>query len=86
MTTSQVLIKLPSNLKNKVKTIAQKEGKNLSVVIRELLEKYVKERDMENYIDDLWRKIGEELNPVDESRMDELIHLIRKEKNVKSCD
>jgi len=80
MATSQVLIKLPLNLKHKVKSIAQKEGKNFSVIVRELLEKYVKERDMENYIDNLWGKIGNKLAPIESENIDDLIHKIRKEK------
>ena len=85
MNTSQVLIKLPPNLKNKVKSIAQKEGKNFSLIVRELLENYVKEKDMESYIDELWVKIGKELDPsLKKDKIDEIIHLVRKEKNDKS--
>ncbi len=84
MNTSQVLIKLPPNLKNKVKSIAQKEGKNFSLIVRELLENYVKEKDMESYIDELWLKIGKELDPLKKDKIDEIIHIVRKEKNNKS--
>lgn len=45
-------------LKNKAARLAKTEGKNLSEVIRELLESYVKNRDIESYIDNLWDRIG----------------------------
>ena len=79
MALSQILIKLPPDLKSRVKLIAQKEGKNFSLLVRELLEKYVKERDMEGYIDNLWGKISKELEPVEVDKIDKLIHTIRQE-------
>jgi predicted DNA-binding protein len=59
---TQMIIRLDPALKNKVSTIAKKEGKNLSELVRELLEKYAKERDMGTYIEDLWDKIGKKLS------------------------
>lgn len=61
MSNTQMLIRLDSNTKNKLRKFAQSEGKNTSQVVRELIEKYIQNRDMNNYIDDLWEKIGKKL-------------------------
>ncbi|HHE38756.1 MAG TPA: CopG family transcriptional regulator [Candidatus Cloacimonetes bacterium] len=59
--TTQMIIRIESELKNKVSLLAQSEGKKLSSLVRELLESYVKERDISAYIDDLWNRIGDNL-------------------------
>jgi len=56
--TTQMIIRLDPGLKDKASKLAKKEGKSLSELVRELLEKYTKERDMGTYIDDLWDRIG----------------------------
>ncbi|MCH7927014.1 MAG: CopG family transcriptional regulator [Candidatus Dadabacteria bacterium] len=61
MSKSQMIIRLDSNMKNKLSKIARAEGKNSSEVIRELISEYVHERDMSEYIDDLWNRIGARL-------------------------
>ena len=59
--TTQMIIRLDSEVKEKITRLAQAEGKNTSQVVRELIENYIRERDMEAYIDDLWRRIGKKL-------------------------
>ena len=54
----QLIVRIDSELKNKASRLAKTEGKNLSEVIRELLENYIKTHDISSYIDDLWNKIG----------------------------
>ncbi|OQX63215.1 MAG: CopG family transcriptional regulator, partial [Desulfococcus sp. 4484_241] len=44
--TTQMIIRLDPGLKDKASNLAKKEGKSLSELVRELLEKYTKERDM----------------------------------------
>ena len=56
---TQMIIRVDPSLKNKVSKLAKAEGKNLSELVRELLEKYTQERDMSAYIDDLWDRIGQ---------------------------
>jgi predicted DNA-binding protein len=56
---TQMIVRINPELKNKVNTIAKGEGKSISEVVRELLEEYVKNRDIGLYIDDLWQRIGE---------------------------
>ncbi|MDA8163957.1 MAG: ribbon-helix-helix protein, CopG family [Desulfobacteraceae bacterium] len=71
--TTQMIIRLDDELKEKVNKLAKAEGKNASIVVRELLEGYVKDRDISAYIDDLWRRAGGRLkakgvNPEDIAR------------------
>ena len=59
--TTQMIVRIDPELKNKVNSIAKAEGKSVSAVVRELLEDYVKNRDIGLYIDDLWQRIGNRL-------------------------
>ena len=54
----QMIIRIDPDLKSKVENCARAEGKNVSLVVRELLEDYVINRDISGYIDDLWNRIG----------------------------
>lgn len=55
---TQMIVRIDSDLKNKVSNLAKSEGKNVSEIVRELLDNYVKDRDISSYIDDLWGRIG----------------------------
>jgi len=57
----QMIIRVDSDLKNRANHLAKIEGKNLSQLVRELLEKYTKERDAKTYIDMLWNNIENNL-------------------------
>ena len=76
---TQMIIRIESSLKDKVRRLAKSEGKNLSELVRELLEKYTKERDMGAYIDSLWDKIGMNLsnNNISEPDVEKVIKQIR---------
>ena len=67
---TQVIVRIDSRLKQQAVGLAKAEGKNVSLVIRELLEKYVKDRDMSLYIDDLWARIGNSLKNAGETQND----------------
>lgn len=56
-----MIVRINPELKNKVNALAKAEGKSISEVVRELLEEYVKNRDIGLYIDDLWQRIGDKL-------------------------
>ena len=56
--TTQMMVRIDPDLKSKVSNFAKLEGKSVSEVVRELLEEYVKNRDMDAYIDNLWDRIG----------------------------
>jgi hypothetical protein len=60
--TEQMIVRIDSDLKAKVNKFAKVEGKNVSEVVRELLEDYVKSRDINSYIVDLWDRIGGKLS------------------------
>jgi len=76
---TQMIIKVEPGLKNKVSQLAKAEGKNLSEFVRELLEKYTKERDMSVYIDSLWDRIGQNFskNNISEADIEEAIKQVR---------
>jgi len=76
---TQMIIRVEPSLKNKVSQLAKAEGKNLSELVRELLEKYTKERDMGVYIDSLWDRIGQNFskNNISEADIEEAIKQVR---------
>jgi predicted DNA-binding protein len=59
--TTQMIIRIEPDLKNQLNRLARVEGKTSSQMVRELIEDYVKERDINAYIDDLWDRIGRKL-------------------------
>ena len=59
--TTQMIVRVDPELKAKVNDLAKAEGKNTSAVVRELLEDYVRSRDIGSYVDDLWQRIGSKL-------------------------
>ncbi len=67
---TQMIIRVESELKDKVSRLAKSEGKNLSELVRELMEKYTRERDAGAYIDMLWDNIGRKLSKNNISRSD----------------
>ncbi len=66
----QMIIRIDPVLKNRVENYARAEGKNLSMIVRELLEDYVINRDISGYIDDLWNRIGKKFREQDISADD----------------
>ena len=62
MATTQLIIRLDERVKVNFFKLAKADGKNSSLVIRELIESYIQERSMDKYIDDLWKRVGRKLN------------------------
>jgi predicted DNA-binding protein len=58
---NQMIVRIDPDLKDKVRNLAKAEGKSVSEVVRELLEEYVRNRDIGLYVDDLWERIGGKL-------------------------
>ena len=58
---SQVLIRVDKELKNKFQRISRIEQKSVNEKVRELMEEYVKEHDMEGAMRSLWDEIGQSL-------------------------
>lgn len=57
----QLLIRVAPELKRKLARLATMEGKTSTQVVRDLIEDYVKKRDVASYIDALWNRIGRSL-------------------------
>lgn len=58
---TQMIIRIDPDIKNRLSKLARVEGKTTSQMVRELIEDYIKERDIGLYIDDLWDRIGKKL-------------------------
>jgi antitoxin component of RelBE/YafQ-DinJ toxin-antitoxin module len=56
-----MILRIDSQLKAKANDLAKAEGKSVSRVVRELLEEYVRDRDISAYVDDLWKRIGDKV-------------------------
>ena len=58
---SQVLIRVDKGLKDKFQRLSRTEQKSVNEKVRELMEEYVKEHDMEAAMRSLWDEIGQSL-------------------------
>ena len=58
---TQMIVRLDPQLKDKLNKLARSEGKTSSQVVRDLIGNYIKEKDIGSYIDNLWDRIGEKL-------------------------
>ena len=56
--TTQMIIRIDPELKNRLTKLARLEGKATSQMVRELIQDYLREKDIGAYIDDLWDRIG----------------------------
>jgi len=56
--TTQMITRIDSGMKNRINRLARVEGKTTSQMARELIEDYLREKDIGTYIDDLWDRIG----------------------------
>ncbi len=56
--TTQLLIRIDADVKHKVDKLAKMEGQTTSGIVRQMIEEYVRERDISTHIDDLWSRIG----------------------------
>lgn len=59
--TTQMIIRIDPEVKKRLSKLARVEGKTTSQMVRELIEDYIKERDISAYVDDLWNRIGGKL-------------------------
>ena len=59
--TTQMIIRMDPETKDRISKLARGEGKTTSRVVRELIENYIRERDIGPYIDNLWDRIGGKL-------------------------
>ncbi len=59
--TTQMIVRIDPEVKERLSKLAKVEGKTTSQMVRELIEDYIKERDIGTYVDDLWSRIGGKL-------------------------
>lgn len=59
--TTQMIIRIDTEIKEKISRLARQEGKTTSQIVREMIEDFVRERDISTYIDNLWERIGKKL-------------------------
>ncbi len=59
--TTQMIVRINPEVKERFNKLARVEGKTSSQMVRELIEDYIKERDIGTYVDDLWNRIGKKL-------------------------
>jgi predicted transcriptional regulator len=58
---TQMIIRIDNDVKNRLNKLARIEGKTTSEMVRGLIEEYIKEHDIGAYIDDLWNRTGKKL-------------------------
>lgn len=63
--TTQMIIRIEPEMKTRLRKLAQAEGKSTNQVVRELIENYIRERDLGAYIDDLWTRMEKQLTARD---------------------
>ena len=51
---TQMMVRIDPEVKSRFNKLARAEGKTTSQMVRELMEDYIKERDIGVYIDELW--------------------------------
>jgi len=56
-----MIVRIDREVKQRFSKLARVEGKTSSQMMRELIEDYIKERDIGTYVDDLWSRIGRKL-------------------------
>ena len=80
---TQMIIRLDDDTKNKMVQFAKAEGKNTSQVVRELIAQYIQERDIGAYVDDLWQRTGNKLKDqgVNPQSIQTAIKQVRKNEN-----
>jgi predicted DNA-binding protein len=77
---TQMIIRIDDEVKNRLNRLARSEGKTTSEMVRGLIEEHIKEHDIGAYIDDLWGRIGRKLKSkgVTPAAIDKAIKAARK--------
>lgn len=80
---SQVIIRVENSLKENFARLSRSEGKTTSQAMREMMEKYVQDRDFASYIDYVWGKISNDfkVRGVTEKQIQKTIKQVRKAKH-----
>lgn len=78
-----MIIRIDDLKKERIAQLAKREGKSVSTILRELIDTYLKERDISLYMEDLWNRVGTQMKDsgIDsEEKVNRLIHQYRKER------
>ncbi len=59
--TAQILIRVDNELKKKFQLLSKLENKSVNEKVKELMDQYVQEHDMERALRKLWSEIGSQL-------------------------
>jgi predicted DNA-binding protein len=78
--TTQMIVRIDREVKERFNKLVRVEGKTTSQMVRELIENYIRERDIGTYIDDLWDRIGRKLKSkgIRQRDIDKTIKEVRK--------
>ena len=78
--TEQLLIRIAPELKRKLSKMASLEGKTSTQVVRDLIQEYIRQRDLPAYIEDVWARIAADLasKGVKQSDVAKTIRAVRK--------
>jgi len=60
--TSQMIVRINPEKREKLNRLSKAEGKSTSEIIRELIDDFIKERDIGSYIDDLWQRSSQTMS------------------------
>ena len=61
----QMRIRIEPEIKEALNKFAREKGKSANTLVEEMIKNFIKERDLETYIDDLWNRIGKKLKSKD---------------------
>ena len=56
--TTRMIVRIDPEVKVKLSKLACMEGKTTSQMVRELIENFIRDRNIDAYIDDLWDSVG----------------------------
>jgi len=76
---TQMIIRIDPHAKDRLSKLARSEGKSSSQIVRDLIDDYIRDRDIGLYIDDLWNRIGRKLKSkkVRPGDIDKIIKAVR---------
>ncbi|HAM50519.1 MAG TPA: hypothetical protein DCP92_07400 [Nitrospiraceae bacterium] len=80
--TSQILVRVDKELKDKFQRLSGTEQKSVNEKVRELMEEYVREHSMESAMKNLWDEVGHSMKKkgYKESDIDKMIRKVRSAK------
>lgn len=80
--TTQMIVRIDPEVKERLSKLTKAAGKTTSQMVKELIEDYIKKRDIDTYVDDLWNRIGGKLRSkgIRQRDIDKAIKDVRKKR------